>query len=59
MQQRRDVIISVEEGNGAAALSFFAMVIIAAVIGLLIWQPWDTTSGSRFMTITTQQTTYR
>jgi hypothetical protein len=29
--------------------------VIAAIIAVCIWQPWDNTTAQRFMTITTQQ----
>jgi hypothetical protein len=52
--QERNVIV--RGGGGSVGItSFVALIVIAALIGLFIWQPWNNTGSQRFMTITTQQ----
>gem|GEM_PF-4207911 len=48
-------IIARDGGGSVATASFLALLVIAAIIAVCIWQPWDNTTAQRFMTITTQQ----
>jgi hypothetical protein len=52
--KERIVILS-EAGDSVGTFTFFAVLLIAAVIALFIWQPWNAVGTQRFMTITTQQ----
>ena len=52
--KERIVILS-ERGDSVGTVTFLAVLLIAAVIALFIWQPWNAVATQRFMTITTQQ----
>jgi hypothetical protein len=52
--KERIVILS-ESGDSVATVTFIAVLLIAAVIALFIWQPWNGVATQRFTTITTQQ----
>lgn len=54
MMKERLVILS-DRGDSIGTVSFLAVLLIAAVIALFIWQPWSGFASQRFMTITTQQ----
>jgi hypothetical protein len=56
MQERmrdRDVIIRIQDDYVGLG-SFLVLLVVAAIIGLFIWQPWNGVAGTRFMTVTTQ-----
>jgi hypothetical protein len=56
MQDRmrdRDVIIRIQD-DYLGLSSFFVLLLVAAIIGLFIWQPWNGTGANGFMTVTTQ-----
>jgi len=42
----------VRDGESVGTTSLIALLVIAAIIGLFIWQPWSTASS---VTFTTQQ----
>jgi hypothetical protein len=48
------IVILSESGDSVATVTFIAVLLIAAVIALFIWQPWNGVATQRF-TITTQQ----
>jgi hypothetical protein len=52
--EERNVIIR-DGGGSVGTISFVALFVIAAIIAICIWQPWNNTGTQRFMTITTQQ----
>jgi predicted negative regulator of RcsB-dependent stress response len=43
----RNVIVDRENGNALAAYSLIAVVVVAALIGLFIWQPWNGAPAAR------------
>ncbi len=38
---QRNIVVRDEGGDKVPALSFVAVVVVAAVIALFVWQPWN------------------
>ena len=49
----RNVVIVRDEGSSIGAFSLLATLIIAGVIALMIWQPWNGLVTVRSSTVTT------
>jgi hypothetical protein len=54
--EHRTVIVR-EEGASVGTVSFIALLIVAAVIALMIWQPWNGTVMMRSTATTSIDTT--
>jgi hypothetical protein len=54
MTERRHVIVR-SEGPAVGTASFIALLVIAGLIALVIWQPWNGTVTLRSTTTTTSQ----
>lgn len=54
--ERRTVIVR-EEGSSIGTISFITLLIVAAVIGLMIWQPWNGSVMTHSTTSTSSDTT--
>jgi hypothetical protein len=50
--RQRNVILR-EEGSSIGAVSLLALIVLAGLIALLIWQPWDGLVTVRSTTVTT------
>lgn len=50
--ERRTVIVR-DAGNSIGTASLIALIVIAGVIALFIWQPWNSTVSVRSTTVTT------
>ncbi|HTW84643.1 MAG TPA: hypothetical protein VMD91_11285 [Candidatus Sulfotelmatobacter sp.] len=54
MERRNVITDSTDNGSSLAMFSLIAVVVVAALIGLFVWQPWTTrTSSSTTTTVTT------
>lgn len=54
--QERNVVV--RDGSGSVAtMSLVAVIIIAALVALFVWQPWNSTSTQRTDSTTIQQGT--
>ena len=54
--QERNVVVR-DNGGSVATFSIIAVIIVAAVVALFVWQPWNTTSTQRSNSTTIQQGT--
>jgi hypothetical protein len=52
--QERNVVVR-DNGGSVAAFSIVAVIVVAAVVALFVWQPWNATSTQRTNSTTIQQ----
>jgi len=43
----RDVVVRDSGSGSVATFAIVAVIVVAALIGLFVWQPWNTTTTSK------------
>lgn len=46
----RDVVVRDSGSGSVATFAIVAVIVVAALIGLFVWQPWNTTTTSKTTT---------
>jgi hypothetical protein len=48
--ERRNTIIERDNGQSMATFSLIAVIVVVALIGLFVWQPWNVSTRSNSTT---------